>query len=668
MPETLHILHSNKKLRYIVLIFIVLSLLILLLFILRNTILNIVTDKKLDEFRREYHLEIKIESLKFSGLSGISLNNAVIIPEKGDTLLKFGNATARFNFWKALTGRISLDNYSMSDVYVVFFRNDSTDNYLFLLNNYQPDSAQIANDIHVKPDEDDPQISDKVNRIMTLIFNILPAKMQLTNVNICADINHHCFSFHIDKFEIEDHNFSSVLNVSEMDKVSKWYYRGSINRNERNCEIFLASADSQKIVLPYLGEKWDLHISFDSLDFKFRAGDIKNDLINLSGLASVHGLTVNHPRIASDDVILSNSSVSYHINIGQDKLELDSASAITLNSITLHPWIEYKPFPEAQLHVRLNKPDFPADDLFGSLPSGFFNNLAGIRTQGELSFKLDFFIDMQQPDSVKLQSELKRHNFRIIKYGNTDFSVLNDTFSYTAYEKGIPVRTFFIGPPNREFRTLDRISDYLKDAVIISEDGGFYNHRGFISDAIKESIAENVKKKRFARGGSTISMQLVKNVFLSRNKTVARKLEEMLIVWLIENNGICSKDRMYEVYLNIIEWGPLIYGANEASEYYFNKDAMQLDLNEAIFLASIIPRPKWFRYSFNGEGHLRDYLANYFRLVSSKMLRKEMIEQEEYDNLLFDVTLTGKAKELLKITDTIPADSLRDWELLRTTE
>src|SRR5664279_2476881 len=114
----------------------------------------------------------------------------------------------------------------------------------------------------------------------------------------------------------------------------------------------------------------------------------------------------------------------------------------------------------------------------------------------------------------------------------------------------------------------------------------------------------NIKERRFARGGSTITMQLVKNVFLNRNKTIARKLEEILLVWLIENQQLCSKERMFEVYLNIIELGPHIYGANEAAHFYFKKDASKLNLQESIFLASIIPKPKWFMYSFDKSGNL----------------------------------------------------------------
>jgi membrane peptidoglycan carboxypeptidase len=200
-----------------------------------------------------------------------------------------------------------------------------------------------------------------------------------------------------------------------------------------------------------------------------------------------------------------------------------------------------------------------------------------------------------------------------------------------------------VGPENPNFRSLDQIPDYLKYAIMTSEDGAFYYHHGFIPDAIRESIITNLKQKRFARGGSTISMQLVKNVFLNRNKTITRKLEEMLITWLIEYERLVSKDRMLEVYLNVIETGPGVYGMTEAARYYFNKEVKNLTLAESIFLASIVPRPKAFKYSFTEEGKLQPYLENYYSLVSSKMLAKGWITPEDYDALEPLVILSGPA-------------------------
>ena len=181
-----------------------------------------------------------------------------------------------------------------------------------------------------------------------------------------------------------------------------------------------------------------------------------------------------------------------------------------------------------------------------------------------------------------------------------------------------------------------------------SEDAGFFQHAGFIPSAIRESLIQDIKERRFARGGSTLSMQLVKNVFLSRKKTIARKLEEILIVWLIETNHLTPKERMFEVYLNIVEWGPLIYGAAEASHFYFKKEPADLTLSECIFLASIIPKPKHVRYCFDGL-ELKPYYEEYFNVILNRMTDRGRITAEEAQNAgPGSVKITGPAVNMLK--------------------
>ena len=189
-----------------------------------------------------------------------------------------------------------------------------------------------------------------------------------------------------------------------------------------------------------------------------------------------------------------------------------------------------------------------------------------------------------------------------------------------------------------------------------SEDGAFFYHHGFLPDALREALIYDLKVRRFARGGSTISMQLVKNVFLNRNKNIARKLEEALIVWLIENGRLTSKERMYEVYLNIAEWGPLIYGAREAAEFYFNKRPSQLTAEESIFLASIVPKPKHFRSSFTATGQLKENQAGYYRLITRRLVKKGLLTEEEGEAILPVVELNGPAKKFF-VTDSIATSS-----------
>ncbi len=189
------------------------------------------------------------------------------------------------------------------------------------------------------------------------------------------------------------------------------------------------------------------------------------------------------------------------------------------------------------------------------------------------------------------------------------------------------------------------------------EDPSFFSHNGFIGEAFKQSIIKNIKAKKFARGASTISMQLVKNVFLTREKTLSRKLEEILLVYILENNRITSKSRMFEVYLNIIEWGPNIYGIGEASKFYFAKNPSELSVAESIYLASIVPRPKKFMYQFTPEGELKSSGYTTQRYITNIMLRRGLLQSEDTLHQIKNIYARGPASAYFKMKITAPVDN-----------
>jgi hypothetical protein len=179
-------------------------------------------------------------------------------------------------------------------------------------------------------------------------------------------------------------------------------------------------------------------------------------------------------------------------------------------------------------------------------------------------------------------------------------------------------------------------------------------------EAFRNSLAADFKTNSFKRGGSTISMQLVKNVYLNRQKNLARKIEEILIVWLIENTHLSDKQRMFEVYLNLIEWGRNIYGIGEASRYYFNKAPSQLSLGESIFLANIVPRPKSSLYFFESDGSLRASLKDYFNFIGGVMARRGLTAPDSSGSYGF---YNVRLKESLR-TQIAPLDSLATDKLI----
>jgi membrane peptidoglycan carboxypeptidase len=270
-----------------------------------------------------------------------------------------------------------------------------------------------------------------------------------------------------------------------------------------------------------------------------------------------------------------------------------------------------------------------------------------VKVSGELNYHFLLDVDLNHPNNLILESSLLKFHFAIHNYG--ELTKMNAPFLYTAYEKDRPVQTFEVGAGNPSFRALDAISPLLRAAVLQSEDGQFFFHKGFRLDAMREALIQDIKLKRFARGGSTISMQLVKNVFLNRHKNIARKLEEALLVWLIEENRITTKERMFEVYLNVAEWGPMIYGIGEASRFYFDKEPSELTLNEAIFLASIIPSPKRFANSFDHAGQLKEREFWYFNRIAERLCKKGSITEQQKAEFVPVVVLSGIASQQLTI-------------------
>jgi monofunctional biosynthetic peptidoglycan transglycosylase len=141
----------------------------------------------------------------------------------------------------------------------------------------------------------------------------------------------------------------------------------------------------------------------------------------------------------------------------------------------------------------------------------------------------------------------------------------------------------------QQWVSFERIPKLLKDTIRVSEDAGFYRHQGVDFTELKAAIKKNWQKGKYVRGASTITQQLAKNLYLSTDKTITRKIKELLIAKRLEKH--LKKNRIFHLYLNIIEFGRGIFGVEAASRYFFHKDVSRLSLEEIVCLTSVIPRP-----------------------------------------------------------------------------
>lgn len=173
----------------------------------------------------------------------------------------------------------------------------------------------------------------------------------------------------------------------------------------------------------------------------------------------------------------------------------------------------------------------------------------------------------------------------------------------------------------QKWRSLPGISPYLIKAVLIAEDDKFYQHEGFDFEAIQKAVEKDIKQKKFKFGGSTISQQLAKNLYLSPSKNPARKLMEAFLTWRIEKT--LSKKRILELYLNVAEWGEGIFGIEAASIHYYGKHASALNPEEAARLASVLPNPR----KYNPAG-TSAYVEKRSRIIYSIMVKRGIVTEE----------------------------------------
>jgi monofunctional biosynthetic peptidoglycan transglycosylase len=199
-------------------------------------------------------------------------------------------------------------------------------------------------------------------------------------------------------------------------------------------------------------------------------------------------------------------------------------------------------------------------------------------------------------------------------------------------------------------------------AIMLSEDWAFYQHNGFDFDQLWDAFTTNLKKGKFARGGSTITQQMVKNVFLTGEKTIWRKIQEAVLAIRVERH--LSKKRILEIYLNVVEFGPGLYGIGPASAHYFHKTPSELNAKEGAFLAMLLPSPKKYSVSFRQKA-LTPYANSTVRSILQKLLATGRITEPAYQELVA-APLSFETVAAPAPTDTdIPADeSVEDQESL----
>lgn len=231
-----------------------------------------------------------------------------------------------------------------------------------------------------------------------------------------------------------------------------------------------------------------------------------------------------------------------------------------------------------------------------------------------------------------------------------NLELLRSTFLHRIEDRDhVVTRTIGVGSPG--WVPFETVPEYFVRALTISEDARFFQHQGFSRAGIQRSLKVNLERGGFFQGASTLSQQLVKNLFLSREKTLSRKLQEAFITWQVERN--LPKEKILELYLNVIEWGPEVWGLKEAANHYFAKDPSQLSVLESAFLVLIIPNPAKY-HEFLEQGRVPPWFMTKVR---------KLVETLRSIGAISDLQALGTIQQTVRFpVDDNPENAVPDSE------
>ncbi len=268
--------------------------------------------------------------------------------------------------------------------------------------------------------------------------------------------------------------------------------------------------------------------------------------------------------------------------------------------LDLSGWTDLGSLPRGSWHLATPKHvAVPCADLLAKQPEQVQKALRGLQLGGTLGLTASFTYDAANWEALTLDAQVTPR-CQVL----AEPEVLGDalaTFLRGSAPNDPTARARPLGAYHRDFAGAGTMPPHLRAAFVTAEDAHFYQHRGFDLEMIRRALAFDIQVKSFARGASTITQQVAKNLFLTPDRTLTRKLEEIVLAWRLDER--LGKAKTLELYLNLVELGPGIHGVKQASKYYFGKPISQLRPIESAHLAALTPNPQGFARRFR-DGHV----------------------------------------------------------------
>ncbi len=635
---------SKKKKLWIILSIVAGILLIgvIVLYCMVPTLIKNYLNRKIESVETERNVTLSMGDMEVTGFSifgDIDLSIKDLHVKDNRSEVEFATAdevSVDVKAWRGFRVVKDVRKIELKTLNLNVLKHGDTTNYAFLK-------------VH-KDKKKSSSYNERVARLLDKLARTCPDEMECAKVNIRTDIEHVVNTYAFDNLQIDDGKLSGKFTVLPGEaKSSEWRISGVLDNKNKDYfgEIALADPKAEVSSIPLGTDDDGENVQFRKASGHLKLVDETHKQLRMELSGDISELQVYHHFIATQPVVIEHTNAKLNLTFTDKRIQVDSTSSLCLNQAVVHPFVIYEKSKGKKKHVvfKIDEKKVDAQKLFASLPEGLFDVVPHLSVRGNLDLHFLFDCDFAQLDSLKFDFDIRSrdHSFRIVE-GGEYINRFNDSFEYVFYENGDTSRTAWIGPENPYFCNFSQVPNYLVKSILASEDAGFFGHRGFIKSSIQSALISNMKSGKLRRGGSTISQQLVKNLFLNRKKVFSRKIEEMLLVWMIEDYRMLTKERMFEIYVNIAEWGPGIIGIGEASEFYFGKRPSELTFGESLYLATLIRAPKHYRSTVNADGSVSDNKRAELEATSARMVERGIITDADLQNFDANVVIRMPAE------------------------
>lgn len=386
-------------------------------------------------------------------------------------------------------------------------------------------------------------------------------------------------------------------------------------------------------------------VDHTQLVLETRATVTDDGVLRVHASGSLSQLGIQHPGLAAEpltDIDLGWGGDA-ELDFKQRRLKVSQAE-LTVERVQMFLELAIEAIErDLKLELSARVPRTDCDDLLGAAPRGLLPDLEGLHLGGTFALETTVSMDTRVLADTKVTWDWDNKCSVSETPEAFDPARFREPFKHIVLDAKGEEMELETGPTTDSWVPLEEISRHMETALIVCEDSRFWNHRGFDSKAIQDSIATNLKAGHFVRGASTLSMQLAKNLYLGKEKTLSRKLQQTLLTLLLEER--MSKQDILELYLNVVEFGPDLYGIRQAAQHYFSVHPSELSLGQALFMATLLPRPK--QNQFAADGTLRKNRATHLRALMRIAHKIHRITDEELEDGLKEELLLGQPSPTL---------------------